>query len=119
VGSLIAVVHELCIGADLAVVAGNEFEKAQDAPFVHSAKNEGEFASSSFFDVFAKPIRPSRSPLVRSAGFADVEIDETHRQHVICKKSKLVFAVVWFVSKASHKKSMYSCSFGVLKESGK
>ena len=41
VGGLVAVVHQLGVGADLAVVAGDELEEAQDAALVHGAEDEG------------------------------------------------------------------------------
>jgi len=41
VGGVVAVVHQLGISADLAVVAGDELEEAQDAALVHGAEDEG------------------------------------------------------------------------------
>ena len=47
------------------------------------------------------------------------KIDEAHREHVVGEKGKLIFAVSVVGAKASHRKAMYSCSLGVLKESGR
>src|SRR5205814_1327746 len=40
-GGFVAVIHQLRVGADLAVVAGDEFEEAQDRALVHGAEDKG------------------------------------------------------------------------------
>ena len=40
VGGFVAVIHQLGVGADLAAVAGDELEQAQDAALVHGAQDE-------------------------------------------------------------------------------
>ena len=65
VGGVVAVIHQLDVGADLAVVAGDELEDAQDAALVHRAEDK-ERVRSPRAGSSRCPCRsrrgPSRSP---------------------------------------------------------
>ena len=85
VGGLVAVVHQLGVGADLAVVAGDELEEAQDAALVHGAEHEWRSGfEETLFDVLAEADQAHREILRRRLlDLPDVEIDEAHREHVV------------------------------------
>jgi len=55
VGGLVAVVHELGVGADLAVVAGDELQEAQHGALVRGAEDKGrDCAEQALLDVLAE-----------------------------------------------------------------
>ena len=94
VGGVVAVVHQLGISADLAVVAGDELEEAQDAALAHGAEHEGRSGFEQCLLVSSKPdqtlLEVLRSVLL---DLPDVEIDEAHREHVVGEEGELEFAV--------------------------
>ena len=81
VRGFVAIVHELSIGADFAVVAGDELEETQDAAFVHGAKDKRRGGVQQvFLDVFAEADEAHCEVLRRRLlDLPDVEIDEAHR----------------------------------------
>jgi hypothetical protein len=95
VGGLVAVVHQLCVGADLAIVAGDELEEAQDAALVHGAEHEGQSrVEEALLDVLAEADEAHREILWRRLlDLPDVEIDEAHREHVVGEEGELIFAM--------------------------
>ena len=95
VGGVVAVVHQLGISADLAVVAGDELEEAQDAALVHGAEDEGRGCfEQALLDVLAEADEAHREALgLRLLDLPDVEVDETHREHVVGEEGELVLAV--------------------------
>ena len=90
-----AVVHQLGVGADLAVVAGDELEEAQDAALVHSAEDEGRDGfEQAFLDVLAETDEAHREVLgLRLLDLPDVEVDEAHREHVVGEEGERVLRV--------------------------
>ena len=95
VGGLVAIVHELGVGANLAVVAGDELEEAQDAALVHGAENERRCCfKETLFNVLAEAYEAHRKILrLGLLDLPDVEIDKAHREHVVGEEGELVFAV--------------------------
>lgn len=95
VGGVVALVHQLGVGADLAVVAGDELEEAQDAAFVHGAEHKGRRrVEQALLDVLAEADQARREILWRRLlDLPDVEIDEAHREHVVGEEGELEFAV--------------------------
>ena len=95
VGGLVTVVHELGVGADLAVVAGDEFQEAQHAALVHGAEDKGRGrAQQALFDVLAEADEAFLEiARLRLLDLPDVEIDEAHREHVVGEEGELVFTV--------------------------
>ncbi len=95
VGGFVAVVHQLGVGADLAVVAGDELEEAQDAAFVHGAEHKGRSGfEETLLDVLAEADQAHREILWRRLlDLPDIEIDEAHREHVVGEEGELIFAV--------------------------
>lgn len=92
---LIAVVHQLRIGTDLAIVAGDELEKTEDAALRHGAEHEGRgrFEEASL-DVLAETDQAHCEVLwFGLPDLPDVEIDKAHRQHVVGEEGELVFGV--------------------------
>ena len=80
---------------NLAVVAGDELEEAQDAALVHGAEHEGRRrVEQALLDVLAEADQAHREILWRRLlDLPDIEIDEAHREHVIGEEGKLVFAM--------------------------
>ena len=93
VGSVVAVVDEFGVGADLAVVALDELEEAEDATLVDGAECEGAVGvGEGILNVFAE----ANGSFLEVLGFVvadlpDDEIDEAHGEHVVGKKGELVF----------------------------
>ena len=109
VGGLVAVVHQLGIGADLAVVAGDELEEAQDTALVHGAKHErrGRFEETPL-NVLAKAYEAHRKILrLGLLDLPDVEIDKAHREHVVGEEGELVF-LVFVVRLEGYIRSIYA-----------
>ncbi len=95
VGGVVAVVHQLGVGADLAVVAGDELQEAQDGALVDSAEDEGR---ARFEQVLLHVLAEADQPLGEVAGLGlldlpDVEVDEAHGEHVVGQEGELVLAV--------------------------
>ena len=95
VGGVVAVVHQLGVGADLAVVAGDELEEAQDAALVHGAEDEGRGrVEQALLNVLAEADQALREiPRLGLPDLPDIEVDEAHREHVVGEEGELVFAV--------------------------
>lgn len=74
-GGVIAVIHQFRVGADLAVVARDQFEEAQDAALVHGAKNERRRRLEQvFLDVLAEADEAHRKVFgLRLLDLPDVE----------------------------------------------
>ena len=94
--AVVAVVHELGVGTDLAVVAGDEFEETQDAAFIHGAEDErrGRFKEA-LFNVLAEADEAHREVLwLGLLDLPDIEINEAHREHMVGEEGELVFPVL-------------------------
>ena len=85
----------LGVGADLAVVAGDEIEDARDTALVHGAESEGRGCfEQALLHVFPETdealleiLRPGLPNL------PDVEVDAAHGEHVVGEEGELVLAV--------------------------
>ena len=90
-GGIVAVVHQLGVRADLAVVAGDELEEAQHAAFVHDAEHEGRSRiEQALLDVLAEADQTHREIVWRRLlDLPDVEINEAHREHVVGEEGEL------------------------------
>lgn len=95
VGGLVAIIHELGVGADLAIVAGNELEEMQHGALVDGAGDErrGSFKEA-LFNVPSKAHTTHGEVLgLRPLDLQDVEVHKAHREHVVGEEGELVFAV--------------------------
>lgn len=92
---VVAVVHQLGVGADLGVVAGDELQEAQDAALVDGAEDERRSCFEQvLLYVLAEADQTHREILgCRLLDLPDVEVDEAHREHVIGEEGELVLAV--------------------------
>ncbi len=92
-GGIVTVVDEFCVGADLAIVALDEPEEAEDAAFVDAA--EGKRAGcvgEGFLNVFAEADRSFFEVLwFVVSDLPDDEVDEAHGEHMVGEKGELVF----------------------------
>lgn len=84
-GGLVAVVHELGIGADLAVVAGDKFEESQHGALGHNAERKGRgCGQQSLFYILAETDKSLLEVArLRLLDLLDVEIDEAHLEHMV------------------------------------
>lgn len=94
-GRFVAVVHELGICANLAVVAIDQAQKAEHRPLINSAEDERRrCGQNAFLDVLTKSDQPFlKIPWNALLDLPDVEIDEAHREHVVGEEGELVFSV--------------------------
>ncbi len=115
----VAVIHELGVTANHAVVALDKLEQPQDAALVHDAEDKGRTRFKEILlDVFAETDEPFPEVIrLVLLDLPDVEIDEAHREHVVGEKGELVFLVLVVRCVGTHRNATYSCSFGVLNES--
>jgi hypothetical protein len=95
VGRFIAVIHQLGIGANLAVVASYKFKEAQNTPLVDGAEYEGGGCCE---ETLLNVLTETNEALLEVLRFClldlpDIEVDEAHGEHVVGKESKLVLAM--------------------------
>lgn len=95
VGGVVAIVDQLGVGADLAVVAGDELEEAQNAALIHGAEDKGRGRfEEALLDVLGESYQAHHEVLrLRLLDLPDVEIDEAHGEHVVGEERELVLAV--------------------------
>ena len=95
VGGLVAIVHQLGAGANLAVVAVNQLENTQDGAFVNHAEDEGRSGRNQvLLHILTEADEAHLEVLgLRLLDLSEVEVDEAHGKHVIGEKGELVLAV--------------------------
>ena len=95
VGGFVAVIDQFGVSTDLAIVAGDQFEKAQNAMLVHDAEDEGRGRLQKIFldvpaeadETFLEVTPPSLPDLPY------IEIDKAHGEHVVGEEGELELAV--------------------------
>ena len=95
VGSIVAVVHQLGVGANHAVVAGDELQETQDGTLVHDTEDKGRGGLQQGLLGFLTETDEALFEVSRPGmpDLPDVEVDETHGEHVIGKEGELVLTV--------------------------